>query len=81
MITLLYIENIFHANKTFYCLYPNLEGIKDALCKRLILVRTVEPCAQAWWSWKYILCERWCKAQALALVNEATEALAKQEAW
>ena len=38
-------------DKTFYGPCPNLEGIQDALCKLLGLVRTVEPCAQIWWSW------------------------------
>ena len=37
---------IFHADKTFYSPCPNLEGIKDALCKCTGLVRTVELCVQ-----------------------------------
>ena len=39
----------FSADKTFYSLCPNLEGIKDILCKHSGLVRTVEPRAQIWW--------------------------------
>ena len=77
---LLYIKNIFHADKTFYNPCPTLEGIKDALCKHSDLVRTVEPYAQTWWSWKCVFHECQHEAQALALMSEATEALAKREA-
>ena len=50
-------------DKTIYSLCPSLEGTEDidALCKPSGLVRTVELCAQTWWLWKCILCER--KAQ------------------
>ena len=61
-------------NLKYYSPCPNLEGIKDALCKCSGLVRMVEPCAQTWWSKQVLSASRErgsqasCKARGSATV-------------
>ena len=76
---ILYMKNIFSADKTFYSPCPSLEGTKDALCKRSRLVRTGRTACT-----NIVVMEmhfaRARGAKHFTFANEATNPLAKLEA-